>query len=325
MADRVAALVASVLAVAACKRSDPPAPRPTAEAPASAPTAAAPGCELSTVPTRLPAAPRVVAVGDVHGDLAATLAALRLAGAVDEGGRWIGGELVLVQTGDILDRGDDEQAILELFERLESEAIAAGGRVVVLNGNHELMNAEGDLRYVTMGGFRDFEDAPGVDPAAAPADTPRSVRARVAAFLPGGVYARLLAGHGTVAVVGDTLFVHGGITETYAAALEEVNRSGRCWLQGDGPRPPWLDDPEGPVWTRRFSVDPVECEALDAALAAAGVRRMVVGHTPQAHINAACDGKVWRIDVGLAAHYGGPIEVLELTGDRAAVLEAPRP
>jgi hypothetical protein len=40
---------------------------------------------------------------------------------------------------------------------------------------------------------------------------------------------------------------------------------------------------------------------------------MVVGHTVQDHgITSACDGTLWRIDVGLAKHYGGPIEVLEL-------------
>jgi hypothetical protein len=312
-----------------CKRAEPPGrAEPRSEMPvprASDEPAAAPGCALSRVPTRMPAAPRIVAIGDVHGDLAATMAALRLGGAVDDGGLWIGGDLVVVQTGDILDRGDDEQAIIDLFRRLEVEAAASGGRVVVLNGNHEFMNAEGDLRYVTPGGFRDFEDAPGVNPATAPDGIPAAARARVAALVPGGAYARLLAEHNTVVVVGDTLFVHGGVTAAYGQALEEINATGRCWLQGAGPHPAWLEDAEGPVWTREFSTEQVSCAALDAALAAAGVARMVVGHTPQPHINAACDDKVWRIDVGLAAHYDGPIEVLELANGKATVLTAPRP
>ncbi|MND07135.1 hypothetical protein D3C83_289340 [compost metagenome] len=51
---------------------------------------------------------------------------------------------------------------------------------------------------------------------------------------------------------------------------------------------------------------------------------MVVGHTPQPRgINAVCDGKLWRIDVGLAKHYGGPIEVLELA-DTPRVLAGTR-
>ena len=41
---------------------------------------------------------------------------------------------------------------------------------------------------------------------------------------------------------------------------------------------------------------------------------MVVGHTVQEKgITSACDGKLWRIDVGLAKGYGGPIEVLEVS------------
>ena len=47
------------------------------------------------IPTRYPSAPRVVAIGDVHGDLGAARRALRLAGAIDEEDKWIGGELAL--------------------------------------------------------------------------------------------------------------------------------------------------------------------------------------------------------------------------------------
>ena len=89
---------------------------------------------------------RIVAFGDVHGDLEAARGALRLAGAIDEQDRWIGDDLIVVQTGDQLDRGDQEQAILDLFERLRIESEAAGGAFHALLGNHELMNARVDLR-----------------------------------------------------------------------------------------------------------------------------------------------------------------------------------
>ncbi|MBA3821006.1 MAG: hypothetical protein H0X17_19120 [Deltaproteobacteria bacterium] len=68
------------------------------------------------------------------------------------------------------------------------------------------------------------------------------------------------------------------------------------------------------MWTRAVGLDGVDCELVKSSLAKLGVKRMVVGHTVQrAGITNACDGAVWRIDVGLAKHYGGPIEVLELT------------
>ena len=51
---------------------------------------------------RLPAPGRVVAIGDVHGDIDAFLATLNLAGLANSKGAWSGGDAVLVQTGDCL-------------------------------------------------------------------------------------------------------------------------------------------------------------------------------------------------------------------------------
>jgi hypothetical protein len=48
---------------------------------------------------------------------------------------------------------------------------------------------------------------------------------------------------------------------------------------------------------------------------------MVVGHTVQrTGVTSACAEKVWRIDVGLAAYYGGKSEALELRPDGVRVL-----
>lgn len=325
------AALAAVMA-AACHR-DPPkretvpetalgsGPPSKAAAAAAAPSATGYGaCTLARTAWRFPAVERVVAFGDVHGDLGAARAALKLAGAIDDRDQWVGGTLWVVQTGDVLDRGGDEQAILDWFERLEPQAQAAGGRFVWLLGNHELMNAAGDLRYVTEAGFRDFEDVPGLHPEAF-ARAPEAVRARLAAFTPGGPYAKILGGQNYVAIVGDTAFVHGGIGPGKAAGLDDDTLAARCWLVGQGPPPAALTDTDGPVWDRSFAQGPTDCAALDRALGELGVKRMVVGHTVQEHgVTSACDGKIWRIDVGLAALYGGPREALELRGATATIL-----
>jgi len=49
-----------------------------------------------------------------------------------------------------------------------------------------------------------------------------------------------------------------------------------------------------------------------------GASRIVVGHTPQRRINQSCDGKVWRIDVGMSAGVSDNMpEVLEIVhGER---------
>jgi hypothetical protein len=103
--------------------------------------------------------PRVVAVGDVHGDLAAFRGILADAGVVDASGEWIGGETVLVQVGDLIDRGPDMRGTLDFVMGLQPKAAQHGGRVIALLGNHEAMNMTGDLRYVTAENYAEFADA----------------------------------------------------------------------------------------------------------------------------------------------------------------------
>jgi Calcineurin-like phosphoesterase len=324
------ALLVALLALGcdADRRPSTPAPAPTAARPAEPPADA----DRSYAH---PAAARVVAIGDLHGDLSATRAVLRLAGALDAADHWAGGNLVLVQTGDELDRGDGEQAIVDLFDRLGDEARAAGGAVHALNGNHEIMNVQLDFRYVTEGGFKDFDDVSGLDtshPRLSPLPSP--ARARAAAFAPGGPYAKKLAARDVIIAIGDTVFVHGGVLPSHARyGIAKINREVRAWMEGKASSPPALvtaDD--SPVWTRLYSsestpatADPGAkggpCALLGQALAALSVKRMVVGHTVQkGGITSACSDKVWRIDVGMAAHYGGQPAALEITGDTVRVL-----
>jgi hypothetical protein len=333
---RAAPAVLSILSLGACNggpRSAPPTPaspssRPPAapkqtEAPTPTSTAAGPTAPTST---RLPAPARLVAIGDLHGDFEATRAVLRLAGATDAQDRWIGKDLMVVQTGDQLDRGDGERKILELLERLQAEAKAAGGALHVLNGNHELMNAAGDLRYVTAGGFVDFADVPGVDVSDPRASrVPEPMRGRFLAFSPGGPYARKLAERPVILVVGETVFVHGGLLpEHVRRGLDAINGEVQRWLRGEGEiSPDILQDDASPVWTRKYCENPrpADCQVLRETLAAVPARRLVVGHTVHKEgVLSACDGAVWCIDVGMAAYYGGHPEAIEIVGEQVRVL-----
>lgn len=96
------------------------------------------------------AAPRrVVAVGDVHGSVEGLTAILRTAGLLDRAGHWSGGTATFVQTGDITDRGEGVRKVFDLLRALRPEARAAGGDVLQVLGNHEMMNLLGELRDVT--------------------------------------------------------------------------------------------------------------------------------------------------------------------------------
>jgi hypothetical protein len=278
---------------------------------------------------RYPAARRLVAIGDVHGDLAAVRAALRLAGAIDAEDDWIGAGLVVVQIGDQIDRGDDDRAVLDLLDALQHKARAAGGAVHVLNGNHEVLNVLGDFRYVTRAGFEQFSDmAPAAQTTRAVSRYPPDRRGRAAAFLPGGPYARRLAQNNTTAIVGDTLFAHGGILPGHVSrGLAAINGEMRRWMRGEAARPPASAlDRDSPVWTRLYSdgqPDERVCATLGEVLSALEVGRMVVGHTVQQEgISSACDEHVWRIDVGMAAAYGGRVQVLDIQEDKVRVISA---
>ncbi|MBA2321846.1 MAG: metallophosphoesterase [Deltaproteobacteria bacterium] len=306
-----------ILSLACSGKSDPVPPDPTGDSPIGT-LAVPPPTFIDEMP------PRLVALGDVHGDLAAARAALRLAGAIDFENRWIGGDLVVVQTGDQLDRGDQERQILELFEELAVAAHEAGGAFYSLLGNHEIMNVEGDFRYVTDAGFGQFADFPFDPEDPYYAELEEGQQGRAAAFRPGGPWAVTLAGHNVVMVIGDTGFVHGGILPTHVDhGLRAINNETQAWMRGEGDEPSILQSDSAPIWTRAYSDDVAEpdCESLQETIDLLDLKRLVVGHTVWPEINAACDDQVWRIDVGMSEYYGGIPMGLEIVDGEVTLLE----
>lgn len=86
---------------------------------------------------------KIVAVGDLHGDLPNALTVLQMADVVDEEGNWTGDVDFFVQTGDIIDRGDDTLKLYALVDKLRDQAKEVGGTVLSHLGNHEWMNVIG--------------------------------------------------------------------------------------------------------------------------------------------------------------------------------------
>ncbi len=321
-----------IFAAAACGRTPeakPDAPSPAQRTPPSAPapltTQSSP---LTTQSYRLPGSARVVAIGDIHGDLTALRAALRLAGAIDTDDRWIGKDLTVVQTGDQIDRGDQDREVLDVLEKLETDAQAAGSKLYVLLGNHELMNSGLDFRYVTPKSFTSFDEFASRAGAAAE-HVLASERGRAAAFAPGAPYALKLSQHLVVAQVGDSLFAHGGVLPAHVDyGLDRINREASSFLAGKlRELPRVLGSDDAPDWVRVYGspeVDDATCQLLGRVLAQVGAKRLVVGHTVQANgISSACQERLFRIDIGLSAFYGvKPPQVLELTAAGARVLRA---
>lgn len=102
---------------------------------------------------------RLVAIGDIHGEIDGFKRILQAAGLADATGRWTGRRAQLIQTGDYTDRGTGTRAVLDLLMALEQQARRDGGRAFALLGNHEVMNLIGDTRDVTPEIFATFADA----------------------------------------------------------------------------------------------------------------------------------------------------------------------
>jgi hypothetical protein len=197
----------------------------------------------------------IVAIADVHGDFDDFVAILRHTGLTDQQNHWIAGKTTFVQVGDLLDRGPKPRAVMDLMMALEKEASSAGGRVLSLLGNHEMMNIMGDLRYVTPANYASFADSNSEqrqksayreyvqwrDSHAAlipelpqpmeltegewMARHPAGFIEQREAFSPKGTYGKWLREHAAIAEIDGNIFLHGGISPAVAnIKIEALNK-----------------------------------------------------------------------------------------------------
>jgi hypothetical protein len=283
--------------------------------------AATPRCEPDTSPENNPE--RIVALGDIHGYLPGLRQVLWTTGLIDKSDHWIGGETVLVQVGDTVDRGAWDKEVIDLLEALKVEARAAGGNVHIIIGNHETDNVMLNFAYVSSDAYAAFGDTPYDAGDEYFDEFPEERHGRVAAFRPGGPYAAILAGHKVVMILSGTLFSHAGLLPQYADfGIFKLNELARDWMLGDIPRPDFIRDISAPFRTREYgSVNdaPVNCEEIRETLDRFCAKRMVVGHTIHDDIRTVCDGLLYQIDVGMyAGERAGAIEIL---GDEVRKIE----
>jgi Calcineurin-like phosphoesterase len=314
-------VIAALLALAV------PAANPAAQQRGQAPPFP---CDLQTTE-------RIVAVGDIHGAFDQFVAILRVAGVMDNRNRWSGRKGVLVQTGDILDRGPDSRKAIDLLRKLEREAERAGGRVVALLGNHELMRLVSDWRYVSQGETDAFKTGDSVDlreraltvfsaeaektaKAAGKqfdANTYReqfmkevplgSLEMRFA-FDTKGEYGAWVRQRAAVARINGILFLHGGISEPVSMmGCEGINAAVRKELLSlpvplEQVASLFSASETGPLWYRGLAQEPEASLAptLEMILERMKARAIVIGHTTvPGKITPRLDGRVIQIDTGM--------------------------
>ncbi len=295
---------------------------------------------------------RIVAVGDVHGAHDQFLALLRTLSLIDQRNRWSGGRAILVQTGDVLDRGHDSRKTLDFLRRLEGDARRAGGQVHALVGNHEVMRMIGDWRYVSPEEFMAFRRADSNElreevyraslaraQAAARVeqrqldtgtfrqqfmkDVPLGALEMRQAFSGDGEYGRWLRTHVAMVIINGIAFVHGGVSPSLAtlgcrginaAVAKDLSIVQPTAAEGAAM---FSSQEVGPLWYRGLVTEgELTSPQVNAILASIGARAMVVGHTvsPTFRPLARFDARVMQIDTGML---GGT----NYSGGQAAALE----
>jgi hypothetical protein len=237
----------------------------------------------------------VYAISDVHGGYARVAALLANNGIVravppsPAEVEWTAGSAILVVCGDLVDKGPQPVEVIDFFRALEPSAESAGGRVVVLLGNHEV-EFFSDPNNAKASGSDGFDTE-----LAAERIAPASVASGAD---PRGAWLR---GKAIAAKVGGWFFAHAG------------NTKGRTLAALDGAlvaalaAHPDYDDPEftGPdsiLESRDWFNDPAAAATNATAL---GVGHVVFGHTPSAlgpkgAIATARNGALFRIDCGMS-------------------------
>lgn len=273
-------------------------------------------------PSILKSHDRIVVFGDLHGDLKLTKKLLiksRVAVYKDKKNNkftWIGNDTCVIQVGDQIDRcrvtdkpcndptatQNDEASdiiIMEIFNDLSIQARKTGGYVISLLGNHEILNAMGDMRYVSYYGTEQFKHY--VDSANPTAKFTNGTEARIHAFKPGNDYGKMMGctRHAAV-IVGSYLFVHAGIIDALVDKLhlkdrndiEEINIKIKQWLLGTLQQK-YVNNiitcsPISPFWTRFIGNIPpntpmtdIRClDNIPNVLKIFNVNSIIIGHTP---------------------------------------------
>lgn len=208
-----------------------------------------------------PAVKKLVAIGDLHGDLKVTLTVLKLAEVIPQNSsvdninniHWCGRDTWVVQLGDQIDRCrpddwekncikdyddvfEDEgnnMAIIKLMLRLDDEASKYGGRVLGLLGNHEIMNIDKDFRYVSPKEFLEFVPENDRNKKKTEDGYPNGYYHRTKAFERGGNISKLYATKKkSIMTIGSFIFVHGGLSIDLVSKynLSEINSVVSKWM-----------------------------------------------------------------------------------------------
>lgn len=231
----------------------------------------------------------IFVVSDIEGNFRSFCKILRKGGVVNRYLRWTFGENHLVIAGDCFDRGEEVTECLWLIYSLEEKAKKEGGYVHFILGNHEIMNMNGDWRYV----HPRYTNSVG------------SKNNHAALYDGNNELWRWLQTKNIIEKIDDILFVHAGISHElirFGFSVSDINNLARPYYTSarekfsDSFLALLFDTHKSPFWYRGYYLDDTSEDQIDAILDFFGVKTIVTGHTVTNHINSYFNGKVINVN-----------------------------
>jgi hypothetical protein len=248
---------------------------------------------------------KLYVVSDIEGNFSALVKLLYQGKVVNKHMDWIFEDGHLVIVGDCFDRGEEVIECLWLIYSLEEKARKRGGYVHFILGNHEIMNMNGDWRYV--------HPKYAIKKASSSHQTTALYGGNVEIW-------RWLQTKNIIEKIGSVLFVHAGISEEilgHNIELSKINNLCRPWYRYSN-RPftdPLLEtvfsSESSPFWYRGYYTQDIKEEIIDETLRRFKVNTIVTGHTLVEHISSFYSGKVINVNTN---HSFGKSEALYISG-----------
>lgn len=270
--------------------------------------------ELVIQESEMPVRPeKVFALSDIEGNFDKFRMLLQNNKIIDADYNWTFGNGHLVFSGDMFDRGEQVTECLWLIYSLEEKAKAAGGQIHFVLGNHEIMNLQGDFRYV-QGKYKNTAEVMG--------------KSLMQLYAKDTELGKWLRTKNVAEKVGNLLFAHGGFSSKInqsAMTISDINKLARPYYDrnlGEGKYPDEntnlvMSQSFGPFWYRgyysgndnkRVLLQPM----VDSLLQKYNAKRIITGHTVFADtISVLYNNKVINTDV---PHAKGQSEALLIEG-----------
>lgn len=262
---------------------------------------------------------RLFVLSDIEGNFDAFRKLLQANKIVDDNLNWTFGKGRLVFAGDMFDRGLQVTECLWLVYTLEEKAKAAGGYVHFILGNHEIMNLQGDHRYVED---KYKENAKLMD------------KTLTQLYNEDSELGRWLRTKNIIEKIGDLLFMHGGFSKelnNQPLSVEQLNSTARPFYADNkaaknaNPKVSQLyNSTTSPFWYRlyyekeRFSksqnkqIYRAPESQVDSTLRKFDVKHIITGHTIIADtISTHYNNKIINTDT---KHAEGKSEALLIEG-----------